>query len=451
MAGIAGIAARGRTVQVNAVLAKMVHRGREMSEVIESEQATFGAVWSGTCERPLSADGKEVRDERPNGHFARSRATPSGLRLSRDPIGVAPLYYGHTAEGELCFASEVTALLEATDDVNVLPAGCSLEAGRLATDFSLSAEPRLTDPEPVIAAELRRRISAAVARAVGNRDTGAWLSGGLDSSAIVALARPLVSELHTFAAGLAGAPDLEYAREVASFVGSHHHEVVIRPEELPAALPEVIHHLESFDALLVRSSIANYLAGKVAAQSVSAVLSGEGGDELFAGYEYLKSLDQSLLADELLDITRRLHNTALQRVDRCSASHGLVAHVPFLDLEVAGYALRIGPELKVKDGVEKWILRRALAGALPDRVLNRPKAKFWQGAGIGELLAEHAERHVSDADFRDEVTLPDGTTLNSKEELLYYRVFREHFGRSAGLAWMGRTKGAPRTAPADRQ
>ncbi len=122
-------------------------------------------------------------------------------------------------------------------------------------------------------------------------------------------------------------------------------------------------------------------------------------------------------------------------------------------MEVAGYALRIGPELKIKDGVEKWILRRTLAGALPDRVLNRPKAKFWQGAGIGELLAEYAERRVSDSDFAREMTLRDGTTLNTKEELLYYRVFREHFGRCLGLAWMGRTKGAPRTSvpAADRE
>lgn len=451
MTGIAGIAARGKTAVVSAALAKMVHRGRGASEVIESERATIGAVWSGTCERPLSADGKEVRDERPNGHFARVRAVTTGLLLSRDPIGVVPLYYGRTAEGELCFASEVTALLAVTEDVNALPAGCSLEGARLATDFSLSAEPRLTDPEPAVTAELRRRIGGAVARAVDGRDVGAWLSGGLDSSAIVALARPLVSKLHTFAAGLAGAPDLDFAREVAGFVGSTHHEVVISHQEMLATLPEVIQHLESFDALLVRSSIANYLAGKVASGFVGHVLSGEGGDELFAGYEYLKSLDPGLLADELLDITGRLQNTALQRVDRCSAAHGLKAHVPFLDLDVADYALHIGPELKIKDGVEKWVLRRAIAGALPDRVLNRPKAKFWQGAGIGELLAEHAEGHVSDSDFRREMTLPDGSTLNSKEELLYWRVFRESFGRCRSLDWMGRTKGAPRATLADRQ
>ncbi|MFO7649766.1 MAG: asparagine synthase-related protein [bacterium] len=389
-----------------------------------------------------------MRDERPNGHFARARVEAGGLALARDPIGVVPLYHGRTASGDLCFASEVKALLEVTDDVNSLPPGHVLEHGRSAAAIELLTGPRIAWPAAAVTAELHRRLRAAVERAVAADRTGAWLSGGLDSSAIVALARPLVRELHTFAAGLTGAPDLEFAREVAGFVGSVHHEIVIRPQELPAALPEVIRHLESFDALLVRSSIANYLAGKVAAGHVTGVLSGEGGDELFAGYDYLKALDPALLADELLDITHRLHDTALQRVDRCSAAHGLLAHVPFLDPAVASFALRIGPELKIRDGVEKWILRRALDGLLPGRVLARPKAKFWQGAGIGELLAEHAERHVTDADFRREMALPDGSLLNSKEELLYWRVFRERFGRCRNLDWMGRTKGAPVTRPA---
>jgi len=76
-------------------------------------------------------------------------------------------------------------------------------------------------------------------------------------------------------------------------------------------------------------------------------------------------------------------------------------------------------------------------------VLWRPKAKFWQGAGVGTLLEEHAEEIVTDADFAIERMLPNGWQLNTKEELMYYRIFKGHFGEFEDLAWMGRTKGAP--------
>lgn len=272
---------------------------------------------------------------------------------------------------------------------------------------------------------------------------GSWLSGGLDSSTLAALMRPHVRTLHTFAAGLEGAPDLEFAREVAAYIHSDHHEVILTLDSMLEVLPKVIYHLESFDALLVRSSITNYMAAQLASEYVSEVLSGEGGDELFGGYQYLKALDPATLAAELVDITNRLHNTALQRVDRSASAHGTVAHVAFLDPEVVAYAHRIPVQYKIRAGVEKWILRRAMEGKLPERVLNRTKAKFWEGAGVQDHLAQYAETHLSTADYNSERTLFNGWTLDSKEELMYYRIFKEHFGHLEDLSWMGRTKKIP--------
>jgi asparagine synthase (glutamine-hydrolysing) len=377
------------------------------------------------------------------GRLAQASTDSGHVRLTRDRIGVAPLYYGQNEDGVLYFASEVKALLPVTRRVRILPPGHSLQNGQLRRHAPPVASLPIDGSPHAIALELRARLSAAVSESISGDEMASWLSGGLDSSVIAALARPLVRRLFTFAAGLAGAADLEYARQVAERIGSDHHEIIVRLAEMLEALPDVIYHLESFDALLVRSSIVNYLAGKAAADYSGATLSGEGGDELFAGYAYLQDIPSDQLAAELLDITARLHNTALQRVDRCSSAHALVAHVPFLAPGVVDLAFRIPVEFKLRDGVEKWIVREAAQDLLPTSVLERTKSKFWEGAGVGDLLAEYAASRISDRDFEVERILPNGWQLRTKEELLYYRIFREHFGDLEDLDWMGRTKGAP--------
>jgi len=445
MSGVAGIARSRQRALVNQMLDKIAHRGSAGRAVIEVRGGTLGVVWTKPQKSTVATLRQEeaVRDDAGDGHFAEASVTNGKLVLVRDQLGVAPLYYGWTEDGALCFASEVKAMLEVTRKVHELPPGYRNDGNCLEPYFHLQKQPPLDEPPEHIAKELRQRLSRSVAKRISGNEVGSWLSGGLDSSTMAALARPHVRTLHTFAAGLSGAPDLEYAHEVADFIKSEHHEVIVSFDEMLAVLPEVIYHLESFDALLVRSSITNYLVAKLASDYVSDVFSGEGGDELFAGYEYLKSLDAATLPDELLDITNRLHNTALQRVDRSASAHGTVAHVGFLDPGVVDYAVRIPVEYKLHNGVEKWILRRAMDGALPERVLNRTKAKFWEGAGVSELIALYADEHITNDEFNRERTLPNGWVLNSKEELMYYRIFHEHFGDFDDLSWMGRTKGAP--------
>jgi asparagine synthase (glutamine-hydrolysing) len=448
MAGIAGINRPGKESVVAQMLDAMKHRGRGGRRIFEIDGATVGIVWAKPQEHSVERFEREkaVADYAETGHLAKASVIGADLVLQRDPLGVAPLYYGETGEGELHFASEVKALLDSCTGIRQVHAGCELRGSEEKHYFILEEKEPLTDEADVIAAELKRRLTESVEKRItlGGK-VGSWLSGGLDSSAMAALAAPRMKKLHTFAAGVEGAPDLKYARMVAEFIGSEHFEVIPSFDDLLAALPAVIYHLESFDALLVRSSITNYLVAKKASEHVDAVFSGEGGDELFAGYDYLKSLEMEKLPGELIEITGRLANTALQRVDRSASAHGTVAHIAFLDPEVVDYALRIPVEYKLRDGVEKWILRRALEGELPVEVLNRKKAKFWQGAGVKELVSDHAERQISDADFRSERTLPNGWEINTKEELFYYRIFREHFGELEDLSWMGRTKGAPKS------
>jgi asparagine synthase (glutamine-hydrolysing) len=446
VSGIAGIEQNGRQEIVEKMLDKISHRGNAGCKVKEVEGATFGVVWTETQKDSLirMKQNNEAYDGDGAGHSALAKIKDKGIVLKRDPLGVVPLYYGEDDKGMLCFASEVKALLDICSEVNIVPPGHRFDGEDLKPYFKLKKRHSFDKKPDNIAKGLKKKIVNSIKKRIDfNSEVGAWLSGGLDSSALSALARPLKSRFFTFTAGVEGSTDIEHAREVADFIDSEHHEIIVEFSDLLQILPTVIYHLESFDALLVRSSLMNYIVAKEASEYVSQVTSGEGGDELFAGYHYLKELNPDAIPDELIDITRRLHNTALQRVDRSAAAHGTVAHVCFLDPEVVEYVLRIPSEFKLRDDVEKWILRLALEGELPEKVLNREKAKFWKGAGVEELLLEYAEKEITDDDFRRERILKNGWQLRSKEELLYYRFFKEHFGDLEELAWMGRTKKVP--------
>jgi asparagine synthase (glutamine-hydrolysing) len=437
MDAIAGVSGKGNREIVLSMLSVLRHRAQGAMEVVEDNACTFGMIHSKAADRDIA-----IRKNQGNGNNSSTLAYSSDgkLCLRRDPLGITPLYYGFTPAGNLCFASEVKALLYVTRSVYELLPGTIYDGQTARTYYRLKPQPMSVEPAEVLVDELHGRMDKVLEQCTSQDTMGAWLSGGLDSSTVVAFARPYVKKLHTFVAGLANAPDLESARQVADFVKAIHHEIVPSVQDLLLALPAVIYHLESFDALLVRSSLTNFLAGMAARDYVSDVLSGEGGDELFAGYAYLKRLPKTELAGELIDITNRLHNTALQRVDRCASAHGLTPRVCFLDPSIVELAMKIPVEYKLKDGIEKWIVRQTVGEMLPPQITSRPKAKFWEGAGVGEKLSEYAEQRITDSDFERERILSNGWMLATKEELMYYRIFHDHFGYLENLDWMGRTK-----------
>jgi len=443
VSGIAGVNQPGKEHAVKKMLGKISHRGNAGWKVKKIETATLGIVYSESQKKslPRLMQKNEASDGDGPGHLALAKAKENGIILKRDPLGIAPLYYGKDGEGTLCFASEVKALIDFCSDVKLVPPGCKSDGEQVTSYCELEKKEPLKIEPGIIAKHLRHLIKSAIERKTDQvAELGCWLSGGLDSSVIAALSSANEHKLYTFAVGLEGSPDLEFAQVVAQFIDSEHHEVVVHFNNFLSVLPEVIFHLESFDALLVRSSIVNYIVAQKASEYVNEVLSGEGGDELFAGYHYLKRVPPEEIQDELIDITKRLHNTALQRVDRSASAHGTVAHVCFLDHEVVDYAFRIPAEYKIRDNVEKWILRVAFDDMLPEQVLNRKKSKFWEGAGVGELMSDYADSTITDDDFRRERILRNGWIINSKEELFYYRIFREQFGQLENLPWMGRTK-----------
>ncbi len=442
MAGIAGIFKPDRRGLIDKMLEIISHRGEYGKEIIETENATVGMIWS-QHEDNNARDliNKNIFRAGPgHGHQVKVVMNDGDLRIERGRIGVVPLYLALNHANEIMFASEVKALLPITDQIVELMPGQMIANNEIQTYYELKKQAPLTMTPDEIAGQLLELLKDTIKHRITSDQAGAWISGGLDSSAVAALAKPYVKDLHTFAGGLKDAPDLHFAREAAEFIGSDHHEVIIDRNMMLKILPDVIYHLESFDANQVRSGIINLCVAYAASEYVADVFTGEGGDELFAGHKYLKDIPLQDLYDELINITKRLHNTSLQRVDRMASAFGLSAHIVFMDPEVVEFALRIPPSFKLLEGIEKWILRKAVKDLLPRKIISRPKVNFSEGTGIEKVLADYAESKISTRNFELERLLPNGWRLNSKEELFYYRIFREHFGDLSNLDWMGRTR-----------
>jgi asparagine synthase (glutamine-hydrolysing) len=267
----------------------------------------------------------------------------------------------------------------------------------------------------------------------------------LDSSIVTALAREETQQLHSFAVGVDGSSDLSAARQISKYLDTIHHEYVYTTQDMVEALPDVLYYLESFDPALVRSAIPNYFLAKLACEHVKVILTGEGADELYAGYDYLARYETpDELQDEMLSITKALHNTNLQRADRMSMAFGLEARVPFLDIESIALAMGIPAEWKLhNERIPKALLRRSFAGDLPLEIVNRPKEKFSKGAGSSDLITQQAVEDISDRDFQSEwkrLKEDWDYNLQNKEALYYYRILNEFYDDETILPTMGKSR-----------
>ncbi|MGC9504930.1 asparagine synthase B [Baaleninema sp.] len=362
---------------------------------------------------------------------------------ARDPIGIKPLYYGKSGD-MLFFSSEIKALVQAAEEIREFPEGHYYhpETGFVPYYQWPDESSFLSDVDEVLE-KIRQTLSKSVQkRLMSDVPVGVFLSGGLDSSVIAALMSEHLPELHSFSVGLPDSPDLKAARLVAEHLGTIHHEYIYTEEEMEAVLPQVIYYLESYDPALIRSAIPCYFVSRLASQYVKVVLTGEGSDELFAGYSYFKEYeDATALHRESISILKGLHNLNLQRVDRMTMANSLEARVPFLDTEFIELCLKIDPSLKLHKtyGLEKWLLRQAFADKLPQEVVWRDKMEFAQGCASSTILEDRANAMVSQAEL--DAARRDGVPVNSKEELFYYRIFHHHFPHPDAPALIGRWQG----------
>lgn len=366
-----------------------------------------------------------------------------GIFAARDPLGIKPLYYG-SSNGNFYLASEIKALIDFVDTIREFPPGHWYHS---KTGFSQYS--RMTDKPPTIVEadaaipEIRKRLRNSVQkRLVPGMQTGALLSGGVDSTVICTLAAEQLGEIPTFSVGMEGCEDLEHARIASRHIGTEYHELIYGLDHVLKILPKVIYHLESFDAPLVRSAICNFIASDIAKEYVDVVLIGEGGDELFGGYHHIKRFvgARERLLRELSEGLMGLHNIGFQRVDRMNSAHSIVVRAPFFDMSLVNLSQEIAPELKIYGDkrIEKWILRKAFEDELPEEITWRRKKQFAYGCGSDDLLTKYAEREVSDKALEAARRDHPEAGLTGKEELLYFDIFQKFFGQASVISTVGR-------------
>jgi len=436
--------------------------------------------------------------------------TPSRIIAARDPIGITTLYQGHhsSAPETIYFASELKALSEECDVIRAFPPGCVYDSatGETVRYFKPTWFEGDSGKEGAIPTGevdyklLRETLEMAVKkRLMSEVPYGVLLSGGLDSSLIASIAAretdklaneqhrkreermKLIAEggsgaktpngppddsdsllaswpqLHSFAIGLPGAPDLIAARKAATFLGTTHHEYTFTIEEGLDAIEDVIYHLETYDVTTVRASTPMYLLSrKIKAMGVKMVLSGEGSDEIFGGYLYFHAAPTPKdFHEECVKRVKNLHTADCLRANKSSMAWGLELRVPFLDKKFLEVAMNIDPKYKEfskgaheevdEDGrpkMEKYILRKAFDCApdgkayLPDSILWRQKEQFSDGVGFSwiDSIKEYSGKIVSDEKMAEAGKRWPSGTPDTKEAYLIREIFEKHFPTEAAAS-----------------
>ncbi|MFA0403979.1 asparagine synthase B [Vibrio sp. 10N.222.52.C12] len=371
--------------------------------------------------------------------------------VGRDHIGIIPLYQGYDEHGNYYVASEMKALVEVCKTISEFPPGSFYS--------SKDAEPQryyIRDWNEYAAVqgnstskeELTEALEAAVKRQLmTDVPYGVLLSGGLDSSITSAVAKRFAAmrieddeqseawwpQLHSFAVGLEGAPDLIAAREVADKIGTVHHEMTYTIQEGLDAIRDVIYHIETYDVTTIRASTPMYLlARKIKAMGIKMVLSGEGADEIFGGYLYFhKAPNAKEFHEETVRKLLALSMFDCARANKSLAAWGVEGRVPFLDKEFIDVAMRLNPEDKMcgNGKMEKHILRECFEDYLPDSIAWRQKEQFSDGVGYDwiDTLKATAEAKVMDQQMEAAKFRFPYNTPTTKEGYAYREIFEELF------------------------
>lgn len=405
---------------------------------------------------------------------------------ARDPVGIRPLYYGQDERGAYVFSSEPKSLVGVCTKIMPFPPGHyavieaigpkdASEAKESGTHAGIKrhssdnpagtcpaqkmefheyrriwkADHMCSDDLETIAVRIREKLLAGIEKRLdADAPVGFLLSGGLDSSLVCGAAAKLLDKpLQTFSIGMdLDAIDLKYARKVADYIGSDHHEVIMTRDDVIAALEPVIHTLGTWDITTVRASIGMYLVCKWIHENtdIRVILTGEISDEIF-GYKYTDfAPSAAAFQEESEKRIREIHMYDVLRADRCISVHSLEARVPFGDLDFLSYCMAIDPQKKLNTyGIGKYLLRHAFEqdDLIPREILMREKAAFSDAVGhsMRRDLMDYAETLYTDEEYETKRQGYTHAMPFTKESLLYREIFEKYYPGQAQMVadfWM---------------
>lgn len=395
--------------------------------------------------------------------------------ICRDQFGIRPLFYGSN-EGGICFASELKGVMNLMDTITQFPPGkylqftlilnkseeTILEEHQFKTYYDYKypinrinlTDTELFDPKSNYLNNTFKKVvdmfeKCVISKLDSDRPLGALLSGGLDSSLVVAIAAAHLKKqgkrLNTFSIGMSDGTDKRYAEMVAKHCGTIHTHIELKEHDFLNAIKDVIWATETFDITTIRASTGQYLISKWIYENtdIRVLLIGDGIDELAAGYMYFHNAPSAEAShDENIRLLKDIHKYDVLRADRGIAGNGLEARVPFLDYRFVDMYMNIDPRLryphKYTDNLEKWLLRKSFDKLrnelLPRSVLFRKKEAFSDGVSSNkrswyEILQEEINKTISDSYFKKKISMYEHCKPTSKEALYFREKFDDMFGK----------------------
>ena len=371
------------------------------------------------------------------------------ISVARDRMGISSLYVGiNNNNNDFGFCSELKGIDYLFDDIQHFKPGHiwnSINNTYISyvdepTDLFLTKS--LINIDTIKYQIKTKFIKSIQKRVISDRPIGCLLSGGLDSSIVAALLSNELTKtgktLKTFSVGLKGSVDIEYARIVADYIKSEHHELILTENDMLQGIESTIKQLETWDTTTIRAGTPMFLLAEYIKCNfnTTVIYSGEGSDESSGSYLYFHNAPSIPdFHNETKRLMQDLYYFDVLRCHKSIAGAGLEVRVPFLDKDFLDFYMNINPKYKIPSygNIEKYLLRSSFDyGLLPHDVLWRKKEGMSDGVSSKQnswyqIIQDYASTIYSDDTFSQLSNKYKINKPHSKESLLFREIFNRFY------------------------